>query len=55
MNIFNKEAAATPLNFKESNYVIPIIEGKEPLYSPLYNLFIYKFKVLYKYLKDTFK
>jgi hypothetical protein len=37
MNTFNKKLVLTPPNFKELNYLIPIIKGKEPFYKFLYN------------------
>lgn len=36
-NTFNKKLVLTPLNFKELNYLIPTIKGKEPFYKFLYN------------------
>lgn len=37
-NVFDKKRVFTLLKFKDSNHVIPIIEGKEPPYRLLYNL-----------------
>jgi len=50
-DVFNKEAAATLLNFKLSDYAILLIEGKELLYGLLYNLSLRELKVLREYLE----
>lgn len=41
--------------FKATNYSIDIIEGKEPLYGPLYNLLEKELCLLRKYLKENLK
>lgn len=53
-NVFNKELVLALLNFKELNYLIPIIKGKEPPYKLLYNFSKRKLKMLREYLEDAF-
>jgi hypothetical protein len=53
IDVFKKEVVGRLPNFKSSNYTIPIIEGKEPLYSPLYALLARKLSVLRVYLKEA--
>ena len=39
--------------YKSTNYSIKIIEGKEPLYRPLYNLLESELRVLREYIKEN--
>jgi hypothetical protein len=52
-DVFDEDAAATPPNFKESDHAIPLMEGKEPPYGPLYNLSARELEVLREYLEDA--
>jgi hypothetical protein len=52
-DVFDEAAAATPPQFKTLDYLIPLIEGKEPPYRPLYNLSSRKLKLLREYLEQA--
>ena len=54
INIFNKKFASKLLFTYLKNYIIKI-NGKNPLYRPLYNLFIKKLEVFHQYLNKTLK
>ena len=54
INIFNKEFADKLLFNHLKNYIIKI-NNKNPLYGPLYSLFIKKLEVLHQYLDKTLK
>jgi hypothetical protein len=52
-DVFEKEAAGRLPNFKSSDHAIPIIEGKEPPYGPLYALSARELSVLRAYLEEA--
>lgn len=52
-DVFDSEAAKTLPPFKSSDHAIPLMEGKEPPYGPLYNLSARELQVLREYLEDA--
>ena len=54
INIFNEEFAGELLFNHLRDYIIKI-NNKDPLYRPLYNLFVKKLEVLCQYLNEFLK
>jgi hypothetical protein len=52
-DVFDEAAAAAPPQFKISDHAIPLMEGKEPPYGPLYNLSSRELKLLREYLEQA--
>ena len=52
-NVFAANQAAVLLQHKETDHAIPIVDGKEALYGPLYNLLERELSMLREYLKTN--
>ena len=50
IDVFNKKEARLLLDYSLYKLVIKLIKGKQPLFSPLYNLLKAKLKALREYL-----
>jgi hypothetical protein len=51
--VFLKDKANILTEHSPHDYIIDIIEGKEPPYSPLYNILEKELTILYKYLNKA--
>ena len=54
-DVFNNCNAEILLQYKSLDYAIPIIEGKEPPYSPLYTLSLRKLQLLREYIEEALR
>jgi hypothetical protein len=54
-DIFDNRNAEILLQYKSLNYAIPIVEGKEPPYGPLYTLSSRELQLLREYIEEALR
>ena len=54
-DIFDNRNTEILPQYKSSDHAIPIVEGKEPPYSPLYTLSSRKLQLLREYIKEALR
>ncbi|RYO07084.1 hypothetical protein AA0111_g12895, partial [Alternaria arborescens] len=54
-DVFDNRNAEILLQYKSLDYAIPIVEGKEPPYGPLYTLSLRELQLLREYIEEALR
>jgi hypothetical protein len=55
IDVFDNRNAEILLQYKSLDHAIPIVEGKEPPYGPLYTLSLCELQLLREYIKEALR